>query len=88
MDSTASRQTLVLSLVRALCGEVHPGLRQASIETNENAFLSFASASSTTVQLPVSRKRAVLAQPQRSLRTWLHPGTSMSNMCLFPPLVP
>lgn len=39
MDSIASRQTLVLSLVRALCGEVHPELRQASIEADENAFI-------------------------------------------------
>jgi hypothetical protein len=37
MDSIASRQALVLSLVRGLWGEVHPQLRQASIEADETA---------------------------------------------------
>ena len=37
MDSFASRQALVLSLVRGLWGEVHPQLRQASIEADESA---------------------------------------------------
>ena len=39
MDSIASRQNLALSLVRALWGEVHPELRQASIEADESAFV-------------------------------------------------
>ncbi|MEB2185701.1 hypothetical protein VDS18_07270 [Xanthomonas campestris pv. campestris] len=37
MDNFASRQALVLSLVRGLWGEVHPQLRQASIEADKNA---------------------------------------------------
>ncbi len=37
MDSIASHQALVLSLVRGLWGEVHPQLRQASIEADETA---------------------------------------------------
>lgn len=37
MDNFASRQALVLSLVRGLWGEVHPELRQASIEADESA---------------------------------------------------
>jgi hypothetical protein len=39
MDSVASRQALVLSLVRALWGEIHPELRQASIEADESALI-------------------------------------------------
>jgi len=35
MTSIASPQALVLSLVRGLWGEVHPQLRQASIEADE-----------------------------------------------------
>ncbi len=35
MEFSASPQTLVLSLVRGLWGEVHPQLRQASIEADE-----------------------------------------------------
>ena len=37
MGSVASRKALVLSLVRGLLGEVHPQLRQASIEADETA---------------------------------------------------
>jgi hypothetical protein len=37
MHSPTSHQSLVLSLVRALQGEVHPQLRQASIEVDERA---------------------------------------------------
>lgn len=37
MDGPTSTQSLVLSLVRGLCGEVHPELRQASIEADEGA---------------------------------------------------
>lgn len=37
MDGVASPQSLVLSLVRGLWGEVHPQLRQASIEADESA---------------------------------------------------
>ena len=35
MSSIASRQALILSLVRGLWGEVNPQLRQASIEADE-----------------------------------------------------
>jgi hypothetical protein len=37
MDGITSNQSLVLSLVRGLWGEVHPELRQASIEADEGA---------------------------------------------------
>lgn len=39
MDGIASPQALILSLVRGLCGEVHPELRQASIEADEDAHM-------------------------------------------------
>ncbi|MGE4458391.1 MAG: hypothetical protein AB7D31_03925 [Stenotrophomonas sp.] len=35
MSNITSRQALVLSLVRGLWGEVHPQLRQASMEADE-----------------------------------------------------
>jgi hypothetical protein len=38
MDGT-SRQSLILSLLRGLLGEVHPELRQASIETDGDAHI-------------------------------------------------
>jgi len=37
MDTTTSRPFLLLSLQRALLGEIHPQLRQASIETDPAA---------------------------------------------------
>jgi hypothetical protein len=37
MEGIASPWSLVLSLLRGLCGEVHPELRQASIEADEEA---------------------------------------------------
>lgn len=37
MESTESRWNLMFSLVRGLWGEVHPALRQASIEADETA---------------------------------------------------
>jgi len=37
MSGIATYQSLVLSLVRGLWGEVHPELRQASIEADEDA---------------------------------------------------
>ena len=37
MNNIASPLSLVLSLVRGLCGEVHPELRQASIEADEGS---------------------------------------------------
>lgn len=37
MGSAVTRQALVFSLVRGLWGEVHPQLRQASIEADEVA---------------------------------------------------
>lgn len=36
MDSFAAHHALVLSLVRGLWGEIHPELRQASIEADES----------------------------------------------------
>ena len=39
MNGIASPQSLVLSLLRGLCGQVHPELRQASIEADEKAHI-------------------------------------------------